>query len=72
MHSFKTYGGNATTDISSCIQLYNWIVGDSDNIYRDAKGRVIYPALFTDPEGDICVSIYQISWIKMKKELFVN
>ena len=25
-----------------------------------------------DPEGDGCFSIYQISWIKVKKELFVN
>ena len=27
------------------------------NIYRGAKRRVIYLALFTDPEGDSCVSI---------------
>ena len=32
----------------------------------------IYLALLTDPEGDSCFSIYQISYIKMKKELFVN
>ena len=36
-------------------------------ICRDAKRRGIYLALFTDPEGDICLSIYQISWIIMKK-----
>ena len=24
------------------------------------------------PEGDSCFSIYQISWIKIKKKLFVN
>ena len=36
-------------------------------IYRDGKRRGIYLALFTDPEGDSCFSIYQISWIKMKK-----
>ena len=42
-----------------------WIVVD---IYRDAKRRVIYPTLFTDPEGDSCFSIYQIRWIK--KRLF--
>ena len=42
------------------------------NIYRDAKRRGIYPALFTDPEGDSCFSIYQISWIKMKKATSVN
>ena len=47
--------------------LYNyppkgrWVVVD---IYRDAKRRGIYPPLFTDPEGDSCVSIYQIRWIK--------
>ena len=29
-------------------------------------------ALWTDPEGDSCFSIYQISWIKIKKELFVS
>ena len=41
-------------------------------IYRDAKRRVIYIALSTDPEGDSCFSIFQISWIKIKKKLFVN
>ena len=40
------------------------------HIYRDAKRRGIYLALFTDPEGDSCFSIYQISWIKMKKVTF--
>ena len=35
-----------------------------------AKRRGIYLALFTDPEGDSCFSIYQISWIKMKKVTF--
>ena len=40
---------------------------NSGAIYRDAKRRGIYLALFTDPEGDSCFSIYQISWIKMKK-----
>ena len=34
------------------------------DIYRDAKRRGIYQPLFTDPEGDSCVSIYQIRWIK--------
>ena len=33
----------------------------------DAKRRGIYLALFTAPEGKSCFSIYQISWIKMKK-----
>ena len=41
-------------------------------IYRDAKRRVIYIALWTEPEGDSCFSIFQISWIKIKKKLFVN
>ena len=41
-------------------------------IYRDAKHRGIYLALFTDPEGDSCFSVYQISWIKMKKVTFCN
>ena len=40
------------------------------NIYRDAKRRGIYLALFTDSEGDSCFGIYQISWIKMKKVTF--
>ena len=46
-----------------------WIVV---HIYWHAKRRGIYPALWTDPEGDSCFSIYQISWKKIKKELFVN
>ena len=37
------------------------------NIDRDAKRWGRYLALFTDPEGDSCFSIYQISWIKLKK-----
>ena len=46
-----------------------WIVVD---IYLDVKRQGIYlAALWTDTEGDSCFSIYQISWIKMKKELFV-
>ena len=35
--------------------------------YRDAKHWGIYLAQFTDPEGDICFSIDQISWMQMKK-----
>ena len=42
------------------------------NIYRDEKHRGIYLALFTEPKGDSCFSIYQISWIKMKKVTFCN
>ena len=38
--------------------------------YRDAKRQGIYQALFTDPEGDSCFSIYQISWIKLKQVTF--
>ena len=40
-----------------------WIVVD---ICRDAKRRGIYSPLFTDPEGDSCFSIYQITWIKKR------
>ena len=29
------------------------------------RRAVIYPPLFTDPEGDSCFSIYQIRWIKI-------
>ena len=39
-------------------------------IYWDMKRQGIYLVLFTDPEGDSCFSIYQISWIKMKKVIF--
>ena len=42
------------------------------NMNRDAKRRGIYLALSTDHEGGSCFSIYQISWINFKKELFVN
>ena len=41
-------------------------------VYRDAKRRGKNKPLFTDPEGDICFSIYQISWIKMKKVIFFS
>ena len=44
-------------------------VGDMN---RDAKRRGIYLALWTDHEGGSCFSIYQISWINIKNELFVN
>ena len=39
---------------------------------RRFASRYIYQALWTDPQGDSCFSIYQISWIKIRKELFVN
>ena len=41
-------------------------------IHRDVnhQGILIYLVLFTDPEGDSCFSIYQISWMKIKKETF--
>ena len=39
-------------------------------VYRDAKRRGIYLALSTDPERDSCFSIYQISWMNMKKVTF--
>ena len=42
------------------------------NMNRDAKRRAIYLALSTDHEGGSCFSIYQISWINIKNELFVN
>ena len=45
---------------------------NSGDIYRDAKRRGIYLVLFTDPEGDNCLSIYQISWIKTKKVTSCN
>ena len=41
-------------------------------VYRDAKRRGIYLALFTDPEGDSCFSIHQISWIKNEKSNFLK
>ena len=41
-------------------------------MYRDVnrRGMLIYLVLFTDPEGDSCFSIYQISWIKKEKVTF--
>ena len=41
-------------------------------IYPDVKRRGIYLTLFTDPEGNSYFSIYQISWIKMKKSNFLQ
>ena len=38
------------------------------NIQLSPEGEVL--ALLTDPEGDSCFSIYQISWIKLKKVTF--
>ena len=34
------------------------------------KRRGKYRALFTDPNGDSCFSVYQIIWINMKKKTF--
>ena len=45
-------------------------VNSGGYISQDKKRQGIYLALFTDPEGDTCFSIYQISWIKMKKVTF--
>ena len=36
------------------------------DIYQDTKCRGLYLPLFTDPEGDSCLSIYQIRWIKKR------
>ena len=44
---------------------------NSGEIYRDAKRGGLYLALFTDPEGDSCFSIHQISWMKMEKSNFL-
>ena len=38
------------------------------DIYRDAKHRGLYLVLFTDPEGDSCCTIYQISLYKTEKK----
>ena len=51
-----------------------WIVV-TDIPRREASrdlSSAIYLALWTNPEGDNCFSIYQISWRKIKKELFVK
>ena len=40
---------------------------DSIQLSPEGKLRV---ELFTDPEGGSCFSIYQISWIKLKKATF--
>ena len=42
-------------------------VKSGGNIYRDAKRRDIYLALFTDPKGDSCFSIYQKQLDKYEK-----
>ena len=34
---------------------------------RSLEVYTVYLGLFTDPEGGSCFSIYQISWIKMKR-----
>ena len=47
-------------DTSFCILVYN---------YPERRSN-IYVALFTDPEGDSCFSIHQISWIKIKEAPF--
>ena len=39
-------------------------------LYTTIPRLGIFLALFTDPEGDSCFCIYQISWIKMKKVTF--
>ena len=41
-------------------------------IQRRKASWYINLALWTDIEGDSWFSIYQISWIKIKKKLFVN
>ena len=40
------------------------------DIYRDAKRRGVYLALFVDSEGESCLSSYQICWMKVKKVTF--
>ena len=41
------------------------------DIYTETRSVEVYlAALFTDPEGDSCFSIYQISRIKMRKVSF--
>ena len=53
--------------LSTCnsIQLSPEGEVNSGGIYQGVKRRGIYLALLTDPEGDSCLSIYQISWIKV-------
>ena len=41
-----------------------WVVVDNyKKLYWDVKRRRIYPPPFTDPDGDSCFRIYQISWM---------
>ena len=40
--------------------------------YQDMKHWGIYLALFTEPEGDSCFSINQITFCKLKKSLGRN
>ena len=55
---------------SNSLQLSPEVEANSGDLYRNAKRRGRYLALFTDPEGDR-ISIYQISWIKMEKSNFL-
>ena len=43
-------------------------------MYTETQSVEVYTylALFTDPEGDSCFSIYQINWIKTKKITFCD
>ena len=45
-------------------------VNSGGYIHLDTSSLGIYLALFINPERDSCFSIYQISWIKMKKVTF--
>ena len=47
-------------------------VNSGGYIPRGAKCQVIYPPLFTDPEGDSWFSIYQIRWIKNATSLMAT
>ena len=40
------------------------------DIFLDASCLSIYPPPSIDPEGDSCFTIYQISWIEVKKVTF--
>ena len=42
----------------------------SEGEVNKGGNKGIYLALFTDSEGDSCFSIYQTSWIKLKKSKF--
>ena len=67
---FLVFWGGGCTGRFNCIQVPLKREVNSGRYIPKRKHWGIYLVLFTYPEGDSCFSIYQISWIKMKKVTF--